>query len=730
MFSNDKFSKKIFLMIVFSILISIFLLTGAFTFLRNIKATSPSILTTSGPYISFNTTYAQPGSPITVTLNESKQIDISYQWTIGNSISENISDTYTPSSDDLEKFITVSVTFDNETISSSLYCSKLPVIYINTQDKKEVNDEYTKSVFSMQNTPQYSNPEYSYYGEAYIKLRGNSTKKRDKLPYKIKLDKDANLFNLGENKHWVLLANDIDHTFIRNKLIYDFSNAISNDFACESLNVILILNNEYRGVYQLCEQIRIDSERVDIFDYKELADEAADLIIDIKKQNEGMDDSTADIIRLDMKNQLESDFSWLSEPYEFIYNGTTYTMTDYINIPELTGGFLLEMDFYNINLPDDQSLMTNFQQPLYFNSPEYIYTNNELFNYSKNYMQTFEYALHSDDFIFRNSDEHYRGTGIYYDSDKGWINTTDEIFYIDKNNNNKHYSQLFDMDSLINNFLVCEFSMNWDSMKNSVFISKDINELAKLNPVWDFDWCFGNLNMYNINTYFPQSWHTTNNYFTNEYYYQSVQWNRYLIKDPFFLFGVYNKYKEIRPTVINDIIKDGGKIDQYEQLLKEAGDRNDDLWSYSYQAYGGELFSESYDSLKNFINTRIKWLDDQFSSFDTFVDSLGYYQTSNTIYFDQIIYNKDSVDITVSTSNTQCNQISFQINGIDIVTSKLSNGKATVTLDYLNLNNINENIVVVRLLNSFGDYIKTSNDSTLFGDNPDEAFVVSNYRIF
>ena len=44
------------------------------------------------------------------------------------------------------------------------------------------------------------------------------------------------------------------------------------------------------------------------------------------------------------------------------------------------------------------------------------------------------------------------------------------------------------MDSLVNNFIFCEFAMNWDSMKNSFFLYKDIDGLAKIGPQWDFDW--------------------------------------------------------------------------------------------------------------------------------------------------------------------------------------------------------------------------------------------------
>ena len=61
---------------------------------------------------------------------------------------------------------------------------------------------------------------------------------------------------------------------------------------------------------------------------------------------------------------------------------------------------------------------------------------------------------------------------------------------------------LFDMDSLVTNFLFDEYAMNWDSMKNSFFFYKKVDELAKFGPQWDYDWCWGNVNMFNIDTFF------------------------------------------------------------------------------------------------------------------------------------------------------------------------------------------------------------------------------------
>ena len=52
----------------------------------------------------------------------------------------------------------------------------------------------------------------------YMRGRGNSTWLADKKPYKIKFEKKQDLLNSGFNKHYVLLANAYDRSFIKNRL--------------------------------------------------------------------------------------------------------------------------------------------------------------------------------------------------------------------------------------------------------------------------------------------------------------------------------------------------------------------------------------------------------------------------------------------------------------------------------------------------------------------------------
>ncbi len=114
------------------------------------------------------------------------------------------------------------------------------------------------------------------YDLEYIRGRGNSTWTVDKKPYKIKLDKKADLFGMGKNKHWVLLANYYDNSLLRNRITYYLGRKLGMEYTPECVPVDVVMNHEYLGSYLLCEQIRLDENRVDEFDL-EKADETADI---------------------------------------------------------------------------------------------------------------------------------------------------------------------------------------------------------------------------------------------------------------------------------------------------------------------------------------------------------------------------------------------------------------------------------------------------------------------
>ena len=99
-----------------------------------------------------------------------------------------------------------------------------------------------------------------------IKGRGNFTWGMDKRPYQIKLPKKTPLLGMESAKTWILLANHADPTMMRNKLIYDFANAIGLPYSPQSRFVDVRINGEYMGSYLVSEKTEVKENRVDLKD--------------------------------------------------------------------------------------------------------------------------------------------------------------------------------------------------------------------------------------------------------------------------------------------------------------------------------------------------------------------------------------------------------------------------------------------------------------------------------
>ncbi len=107
------------------------------------------------------------------------------------------------------------------------------------------------------------------YELEYIRGRGNSTWLVDKKPYKIKLDKSSDLFGMGKNKHWVLLANYYDYSLLRNKMTFYLADKLGMEFTPKSVSVDVIISGEYYGSYQLSQQVRVGKANVNIDDLED-----------------------------------------------------------------------------------------------------------------------------------------------------------------------------------------------------------------------------------------------------------------------------------------------------------------------------------------------------------------------------------------------------------------------------------------------------------------------------
>ncbi len=284
----------------------------------------------------------------------------------------------------------------------------LPVVVIDTENAAEIasKEEYVNATMSIT-----SDGETIYEGTLEIKGRGNSTWAYPKKPYRLKLSKKADLFGMGFNKHWVLLANYRDRALSRTQLAVDLAEHMGVANA-GGLFVNVILNGKNVGVYTLCEHIRVGKDRVDIQDWE---DEVED----------------------------ETDLSSITAA-----NGY-----------DITGGFLIELNGYYDEI---SKFTTTNGVPLTVKSPEYLNTSDDLFNYCASYIQDFEDAVYAPLFVNAKG-QHYSELFDVDDLVKYWVlneflgnldsgRWSSTYMYKDIGGDKFHMGPIWDYDSSIGNY--------------------------------------------------------------------------------------------------------------------------------------------------------------------------------------------------------------------------------------------------------------------------------------
>lgn len=99
--------------------------------------------------------------------------------------------------------------------------------------------------------------------------RGNSSWAEDKRSYSVTLAQAAGLAGMPEAEKWILQANALDATRMRNKLTYDMARDLGLQYAIDSAYADVWLNGVYAGNYLVCEKIETGENRVDITSRKE-----------------------------------------------------------------------------------------------------------------------------------------------------------------------------------------------------------------------------------------------------------------------------------------------------------------------------------------------------------------------------------------------------------------------------------------------------------------------------
>ena len=632
--------------------------------------------------VSFSEEYAKVGSPLYVSLTASESDTYTYVWYVG---SEKIScneNHYVPTQADLEKFIKVEVYSSDKLIGQAqLYCSKLPVVYINTENSQPIasKEEYLNAEVSIQGNETYNSKTTTLYsGKSEVKGHGNSTWLRfPKKSYKLKLDKKTDLFSMGKNKHWVLISNYIDESGMRNQASTEIAGILGAS-TNSSVFVDVVLNGSFIGNYQLFEQTKVAKDRVNVFDWEGAAGDIAEAIAKAEKLSGDDEDALGDM--------LEQNLGWMTSGV-VSYKDKTYTISDYYTkLPQsVNGGFLMELDN---NYDEISKFMTSRSAPIMFKSPEFLNTNMTVFSQIQSYVQDFEDAVYS-------------------------IDKT-----ITKDGKKISYTELCDMDSLVSYWLANE-ALTSEFGARSTYFSKDIDGPLVFGPVWDFDYSADCVN----------PWAPINE---NKWCSAGRLWFPEIMKDPYFAVKAGELYRQ-KASELRSMVEDGGTLEQWYSLIRESALQNEELWYYS------RGFEADYQSFKQWLTARFDWMDAQFENDDTAMRSLGVSVSQDfslSLSADGLIRTGDvsycadkdkneSYAVGLDIKNGTYTGYQTYINGKYAGNGTLADGENTLHIDAsLLLSDGSANIITVRLLDANGQPTAMQCLVLRIGDTNDYVTVV------
>ncbi|MBQ9293380.1 MAG: CotH kinase family protein [Bacteroidaceae bacterium] len=236
--------------------------------------------------------------------------------------------------------------------------------------------------------------------------RGNASWGFPKKPWRIKFAdgkshhmlKDSPMESPAKAKKWTLINNYGDKTLMRNCLAFEVSKRLQAPYTTWCQPVDVIMNGEYKGCYQLCDQISVDRNRVPITEMTE----------------------------------------WdIEEPF-------------------VTGGYLIEVDAYASQ--ETSWFNSSRGNPVTIKHPGDDDITTEQHNYIQKHFNLMESALFSSN---------------YTDPEKG-------------------FRKYLDPESFLKHFIIGEFSGNMDTYWSTYMYKEREDDHFIVAPCWDFDLAFDN----------------------------------------------------------------------------------------------------------------------------------------------------------------------------------------------------------------------------------------------
>ncbi|MGM9637438.1 MAG: CotH kinase family protein [Eubacteriales bacterium] len=254
---------------------------------------------------------------------------------------------------------TAPIVSDDPSADPNLPTETIPILSIQTDKGKEIisNEDYLSVTVSSGNT----SDSYTFTDlPASIRCRGNYTYSAvPKKSYRLKFDEKINLFGQdeGKAKNWILLANFTDRSLMRCDAAFTMASVLDGIQEVTSSGYVrLYINNQYKGIYQLCEQHTVSSHRIDIEEQPDVLDSDYFLEMDAYATGtEGVDYIFVERKKFAIKNeQIHPDAAaylrdYLNQVNEAIRSGDEDTVCELVDIDSFVDMYILQEFVRNVD---------------------------------------------------------------------------------------------------------------------------------------------------------------------------------------------------------------------------------------------------------------------------------------------------------------------------------------------------------------------------------------------
>lgn len=149
-----------------------------------------------------------------------------------------------------------------------LQSQNLPAVFIDTQSgSMDYVDAYKGNEESGQFCCITADGKTDSEG-AMERIRGRGNTSWDgvgaKNQYSVRLRENTDILQMGSAQNWVIQANRLDVSMMRNKLAYDLARDLAMPYAVDSEFADMYFNGNYMGTYLICEKVEAAPNRVDI----------------------------------------------------------------------------------------------------------------------------------------------------------------------------------------------------------------------------------------------------------------------------------------------------------------------------------------------------------------------------------------------------------------------------------------------------------------------------------